>query len=237
MLKPKTQSYTGIIIALLILTAWASLLWFLLHWEVSFASPLTYVAVLVMTHLYTGLFITAHDAMHGVVAPGNKRLNTLIGTVTAGLFAFNYYGRLYPKHHLHHQHVATEEDPDYHGGNFFLWFLSFARQYITILQVLLMAGTYNLLQVWFPVENIILFWMAPAVLATFQLFYFGTYLPHRGEHEPNNKHKSSTQGRNHLWAFISCYFFGYHYEHHDKPYLPWWKLYQEKDRLSGNSNQ
>ncbi|GAB2540811.1 fatty acid desaturase [Rufibacter soli] len=226
------RKHAGILIALLILVAWGGLLWFLLLWPVRWLSPLTYAAVLVMMHLYTGLFITAHDAMHGVVAPGKKGLNMAIGTLTAGLFAFNYYGRLYPKHHLHHRHVATDQDPDYHSGNFFLWFLSFARQYITVVQVVLMAVTYNVLQLWFPVENIILFWMLPAVLATFQLFYFGTYLPHKGEHSTDNPHKSSTQPRNHLWAFLSCYFFGYHYEHHDKPYLPWWKLYQEKDRLT-----
>jgi beta-carotene ketolase (CrtW type) len=33
-----------------------------------------------------------------------------------------------------------------------------------------------------------------------------------------------------VWAFISCYFFGYHYEHHDQPYLPWWKLAAAKDQ-------
>ncbi|GGK77407.1 beta-carotene ketolase [Rufibacter glacialis] len=230
-MKHLLQKHTGILIACALLMAWGSVLWFLLHWPVSWSSPITYLGVLVMMHLYTGLFITAHDAMHGVVAPGNKKLNTIIGTLTAGLFAYNYYGRLYPKHHQHHRHVATDQDPDYHGGNFFLWFFSFARQYITVVQLLLMGGSFHLLQLWFPQENIILFWMAPAVLATFQLFYFGTYLPHKGEHDPDNKHKSSTQGRNHLWAFLSCYFFGYHYEHHDKPYLPWWKLYQEKDRL------
>jgi beta-carotene ketolase (CrtW type) len=23
---------------------------------------------------------------------------------------------------------------------------------------------------------------------------------------------------------VSCYFFGYHLEHHAYPYLPWWRL-------------
>jgi len=74
----------------------------------------------------------------------------------------------------------------------------------------------------------VLFWIIPSVLATFQLFFFGTYLPHSGEHESDNRHKSSTQSKNHIWAFLSCYFFGYHYEHHEKPYVPWWQLYKEK---------
>jgi beta-carotene ketolase (CrtW type) len=93
-----------------------------------------------------------------------------------------------------------------------------------------MALTYNVFKLVFPVENVIMFWMIPAVLATFQLFYFGTFLPHRGQHAADNRHKSGTQHKNHVWAFLSCYFFGYHYEHHDKPQVPWWQLYREKNR-------
>ncbi|MGV3641043.1 MAG: fatty acid desaturase [Adhaeribacter sp.] len=219
----------GVFIALAILLSWGLCLGFLLQLEVDFSSPLPYLAMLVQTHLYTGLFITAHDAMHGVVSR-HRGLNKAIGVVTAGLFAFNSYQRLFPRHHQHHRFVATNQDPDYHGGHFFAWYYSFLKQYITWQQLLLMALTFNLLKLAFPTENVVLFWMLPAVLSTFQLFYFGTYLPHRGEHAPDNPHKSGTQSRNHLWAFMSCYFFGYHYEHHDKPQLPWWQLYKEKDR-------
>ena len=217
----------GVLIAGLIIILWFSSLVFLLPAPLNWASPVTYLFVLLQTHLYTGLFITAHDAMHGVVS-GNKKMNKTIGVITAGLFAYNSYFRLLPRHHAHHHHVATDLDPDYHGGNFFAWYYSFLKQYITWWQIVLMAITFNVLKLFFPEENVVLFWMVPAILATFQLFYFGTYLPHRGEHEPMNKHKSRTQSKNHLWAFLSCYFFGYHYEHHDKPYVPWWQLYKVK---------
>ncbi|MCC9136305.1 fatty acid desaturase [Pontibacter silvestris] len=226
---PKRNDYRGIVIATVIVVCWFTLLVYLLHWSVYFTSPLTFLFVLLQTHLYTGLFITAHDAMHGVAAPGKPKLNKTIGTVTALLFAYNWYPRLLPRHHLHHQHVATADDPDYHGGGFWPWYLSFLKQYITWWQILLMAVTFNVLQLFFPLENIILFWMLPAILATFQLFYFGTYQPHKGEHLENNLHKSTSQHKNHLWAFVSCYFFGYHFEHHDKPYLPWWQLYKTKE--------
>ena len=103
-------------------------------------------------------------------------------------------------------------------------------QYVTWQQVLAMAITYNILKLWIPMWNLILFWELPAILSTLQLFIFGTYLPHRGEHTPGNKTQSRSQARNHVWAFISCYFFGYHYEHHDQPYLPWWKLAAAKDQ-------
>jgi len=227
------KQHTGVFLAFLILVSWAGLLTFSLQFSTVFSEPWPYVLLLLQTHLYTGLFITAHDAMHGVAAPGHKKLNAAIGFICALLFAYNWYPRLLPKHHQHHHHVATTHDPDYHGGNFWLWYLSFLKQYITWPQLLAMAVTFNLLKYFFPLENVILYWMLPAVLATFQLFYFGTYQPHKGEHSMENRHKSTTLKRNHLWAFISCYFFGYHYEHHDKPFLPWWKLYQEKDRVSG----
>ena len=222
------QINKGVVIACLVILSWAMSLWFLLHLPVNVYSPLPYLLLLVQTHLYTGLFITAHDAMHGVVSR-HKKLNKAIGTLAAGLFAYNNFNRLLPKHHEHHHYVATNQDPDYHGGNFFAWYFSFLKNYITWQQLVLMAITFNLLKLVFPAENVILFWMIPAILATFQLFYFGTYLPHRGEHGPENKHKAHTQSRNHVWAFISCYFFGYHYEHHDKPYVPWWQLYKEKN--------
>ncbi|MHC2991178.1 fatty acid desaturase [Pontibacter sp. HJ8] len=225
--KKKSDS-RGIVIAATLVMSWFGLLVYLLHFPVEFASPLPYLLMLLQTHLYTGLFITAHDAMHGVAAPGRPALNRAIGTMTALLFAYNWYPRLLPRHHQHHRHVATDEDPDYHHGSFWPWYYSFLKNYITWWQLVLMAITYNVLQLFFPLENVVLFWMLPAILATFQLFYFGTYLPHRGEHAPGNRHKSGTQAKNHFWAFVSCYFFGYHYEHHDKPYLPWWQLYKTK---------
>jgi beta-carotene/zeaxanthin 4-ketolase len=225
----QSQTFKGVVIASVIILSWSLVLAYLLSgYAVNFKSPLTYVFLLVQMHLYTGLFITAHDAMHGVVAPGRPSLNKAIGLIAALLFAYNWYPRLLPRHHAHHQYVATEQDPDFHQGSFWPWYFSFLKNYITWWQILFMAITYNVLIVFFPISNVVLFWMLPAILSTFQLFYFGTYLPHRGEHAENNPHKSSSQARNHAWAFISCYFFGYHYEHHDKPYLPWWKLYKAK---------
>ncbi|CCH01524.1 Beta-carotene ketolase [Fibrella aestuarina BUZ 2] len=220
-----TNPYRGVAIGLTILVGWFGLLAFLLNYTIDWTNPLTYLLVLLQTHLYTGMFITAHDAIHGVVAPTNRRLNDAIGWVATTLFAFNNYAKLTKGHHLHHKHAATDHDPDFHRGNanILLWFLAFARSYVTIWQVLLMALTYNVLKIWFPMENLILYWMVPAILSTFQLFFFGTYLPHRGDHE-NPPHNARSQSLNHVWAFVSCYFFGYHFEHHDQPYLPWWKL-------------
>ncbi|MDF2156359.1 fatty acid desaturase [Algoriphagus sp. CAU 1675] len=217
----------GLLIAWSIIILWAACLYFLLQVQINWKSPLTYFGVLLQMHLYTGLFITAHDAMHGVVS-SNKKLNHLTGWIAALLFSFNFYWRLFPKHHAHHRHVATEDDPDFHpSGKFLIWYFSFIKQYLSLFQIFLMAITFNILKLFLPTENLIVFWMLPAVLSTFQLFYFGTFLPHRGE--VDNVHHSHTQTKNHLWAFLSCYFFGYHFEHHDSPGTPWWRLWRMKE--------
>ncbi|MDP5172794.1 MAG: fatty acid desaturase [Bacteroidia bacterium] len=227
---PKQAPLTGVYVGVAVILCWGAMLGFDFFWEVTWTSPVTYLLVLLQTHLFTGLFITAHDAMHGTVAPQNAKLNHLIGKICTGLFIFNSYKILRPKHYLHHRHVASEDDPDYHNGHpaFWRWYLDFVKEYVTWWQILFAAITFNVLGIWIPQENLILYWVIPSILSTLQLFYFGTYLPHRGEHDPENEHRARSLEKNHLWAFVSCYFFGYHYEHHDSPATAWWRLWRLK---------
>jgi beta-carotene ketolase (CrtW type) len=226
----KSLGNTGIFWALLIIGCWFLNLYVGINLALSFSNPWVYVLILLQTHLYTGLFITSHDSIHGVVSTKYPKINDALGKFCTILFAFNQYEKLRTKHHMHHNHVNTEQDPDVHQGNFFIWWFKFMWQYVTWQQVLAMAITYNILKLWFPMWNLILMWELPAILSTLQLFYFGTYLPHRGTHEEGNAQQSRSQSKNHMWAFISCYFFGYHYEHHAYPYLPWWKLPLAKEK-------
>ncbi|OCX51301.1 fatty acid desaturase [Mucilaginibacter sp. PPCGB 2223] len=221
----RPASNTGIVIALIILVGWLTSTILLMHWQVNFTNPLLYFFVLLQMHLYTGLFITAHDAMHGTIS-SNRTINNGIGYSVTFLYAAFWYPKLYKKHHRHHKHVHTGDDPDYHQGGFVTWYISFIRNYLAIWQVVLMAILFNVLKIWIPQLNLILFWVVPSLLSTVQLFYFGTYLPHKGEH--SNQHQSGSQHKNHLAAFLSCYFFGYHYEHHDSPGTPWWLLWKIK---------
>jgi beta-carotene ketolase (CrtW type) len=122
--------------------------------------------------------------------------------------------------------VHTALDPDYHNGNFLSWYVTFIKNYLSVWQVVFMAMLFNVLKLCIPQQNLLLFWVLPSLMSTMQLFYFGTYLPHQGEH--SNRHQSRSQGKNHVVAFFSCYFFGYHYEHHDSPATPWWLLWKMK---------
>ncbi len=216
---------TGILIAFFIILLWAVNLFYALQSDLTHFSWIHIFFFLAQTHLYTGLFITAHDGMHGTICR-KKSLNFFIGFITAGLFAFNNFFLLKTKHRLHHQYPASELDPDFGTGGFWLWLFSFGKQYISILQIVLMGVCFNLAALFFPKENLLLFWAAPSLLAVLQLFYFGTYLPHKDA--PDNIHKARSLPKNHIFAFFSCYFFAYHYEHHDSPQTPWWKLFELK---------
>jgi beta-carotene ketolase (CrtW type) len=222
----------GIIIAFIIISIWASHLFYsLLYVNVDFTNPIFYLHILLQGYLYTGLFITAHDAMHGTVSK-NKIINKGFGWISTILFAGLSYDKLIKNHFKHHKNPGEEEDPDFYtkSQNFFMWWGSFLWRYTTITQLIIMAVVFNVLKIWFDEISIIVFWVVPAFLGTFQLFFFGTYLPHKYPHTENMQpHKARTQKRNHLWAMLSCYFFGYHFEHHESPGTPWWKLYKMKN--------
>ncbi len=71
--------------------------------------------------------------------------------------------------------------------------------------------------------SLLLFWFLPIVLSSMQLFLFGTYLPHRSEDSENSHHAVSSNYPL-ILSFLTCYHFGYHWEHHEYPHLPWYKL-------------
>ena len=224
----------GTIISSTIVLLWLlHLIYTFSYVEVNFTSPLFYFHMLLQGYLYTGLFITGHDAMHGNIS-ANKSINKFFGTLASFLFAGLSYNRLVKNHFKHHAHPGLEDDPDFYtkSRNFFLWWGSFMYRYTTISQIIIMAVFFNLLKLLFSENSIWFFWVIPALLGTLQLFYSGTYLPHRYPHEHEMKpHNARTQRKNHMWAMVSCYFFGYHFEHHSSPKTPWWKLYSLKEYL------
>ncbi|MFW5706868.1 MAG: fatty acid desaturase [Bacteroidota bacterium] len=223
----------GIVIAISVILLWGGhLAYMLLHVDFAFTNPWMYLHILLQGWLYTGLFITAHDAMHGGVAK-SKTVNTVIGTIATFLFAAMSYKRLRKNHGLHHKAPATAEDPDFYvrSQNFWRWWGIFMIRYVTIWQIIIMALIYNAFihLAGFSDLKVLLYWALPAILGTLQLFYFGVYWPHREPHMENMMpHRARTLSKNHFWAMVSCYFFGYHWEHHQWQHVPWWKLFTTK---------
>ncbi|WP_250122240.1 beta-carotene ketolase CrtW [Chroococcidiopsis sp. CCMEE 29] len=225
------STYRGILIAVAIIGIWAISLMFLLSLNIS-NLPILWMlpAILWQTFLYTGLFITAHDAMHGVVFPNHPRINHFIGKVAVLLYALFSYNKLLKKHWLHHHKPATPLDPDFHDGthkSFFAWYLNFMKGYWSWTQLIALVVTFHVIHhiLHVPENNLLLFWVIPSILSSIQLFYFGSFLPHK---EPeggyNNIHRAQSNSLPIFWSFISCYHFGYHQEHHEYPHVPWWNL-------------
>ena len=222
--------FKGTIIAALVISAWASSLVFLLSLEKDQFLIWALPGLLVQTFLYTGMFITAHDAIHGTVFPRKHRLNAAIGAFCLFVYALFPYRSVREKHFDHHRYPGSLKDPDYHDGkrrSFFGWYSTFLKRYITWRQIVGMAVIFNILHhlLGIAVLNLLLFWVAPSLLSTLQLFYFGTYLPHR---EPaggyDNRHHAVSSALKPLWSFLACYHFDYHWEHHEYPGTPWWQL-------------
>ncbi|NJR66114.1 MAG: beta-carotene ketolase [Leptolyngbyaceae cyanobacterium CRU_2_3] len=221
----------GLIIACLIILTWAISLSSLLRLDLSQLNIFyLFCAVLWQVFLYVGLFVSAHDAIHGTVYPNNLRLNDWVGSLLLIAYGLFSYKQLSKTHGQHHQNPASELDPDFHDGhhaNFFAWYFDFMRRYWSWARflglVVVFHTLHRLLQI--PESNLVLFWIVPSILSSVQLFYFGTFLPHR---EPEGGYKnifrSESIYRPFFWSLITCYHFGYHREHHQYPHIPWWQL-------------
>ncbi|WP_296165923.1 fatty acid desaturase [uncultured Brevundimonas sp.] len=228
------QTAIGLSLAGLIVSGWVAL-----HVWGIFFQPLTWPAViavplLILTQswLGAGMFIVAHDAMHGSLAPGRPRLNAAIGQVCVGAYAAFSFRRLNVCHHQHHRSPGSADDPDFHAGEpvrFGPWFYRFFTRYFgwrefgivtaVLIAYLFAFGASPL--------NVALFWGLPAILSALQLFVFGTWLPHR--HEASgaafaDHHNARTVPMPWLASLLTCFHFGMHHEHHLSPNTPWWRL-------------
>jgi beta-carotene/zeaxanthin 4-ketolase len=228
------ESIISISIAAIIVT-----LWFLSAYIGLFVLPdiktLSLVGVLAMVavraFLHTGLFILAHDAMHGTLMPAYPKLNDWVGSFILGLYSMLSYRQMRACHHQHHRTPAQQSDPDYYGGRLLPWYVKFMWRYVQGRQGwVIFCGMsflfYPLLFVFqVPLLNAVLFWLLPQALSSLQLFYFGTYRPHKmpmGGY--TNRHRAKSSDASPLLSFFSCYHFDYHWEHHQYPHLPWYKL-------------
>lgn len=188
------------------------------------------VVVALLCWLYVGLFIVAHDCMHGSLVPFAPRTNRAVGRLALLLYAGFDYDKLNREHHLHHRHAGTADDPDFsvaRNGSFWAWYLDFFRHYVSWREIVVISAIvwFYLLALGAPLPNLLAFWSLPAILSSMQLFYFGTYLPHRPTAVPfTDRHRTHSNDYP-LWlSLATCFHFGYHHAHHASPGTPWWRL-------------
>lgn len=226
------QTVIGVACASAIVTGWLCLhVYGVFFYAWTLASILTAPAiVLVQCWLNVGLFIVAHDCMHGSLAPGRPTLNRAVGRICLAVYAGFWYDRLITKHFEHHRFSGTERDPDFHSGGprrFWAWYLVFFRRYFGLREAVVLSTAFSVyfFVVRVPPANALAFWGVPAILSSVQLFLFGTYLPHRHEDEPfGDGHNARSSGLPWLASLFTCFHFGYHHEHHEHPQVPWWRL-------------
>lgn len=227
------NSAIGIIVSLAVILFWFISLISLLALDIATVSPILIIlGFCLRTFLQTGLFITTHEAIHGTICP-NSQVNQAIGYITSFLYALLPYKLLAKNHRLHHQYPATEKDPDFncaYSNNFFFWYKSFMQEYqkgkqFWILFIGMTVIFYTFIFLHISVVNIFLFWVIPIFISSLQLFTFGIFLPHRQTDEGyKDRHRAKSNNYSVFWSFIACYHFGYHWEHHQYPNLPWYKL-------------
>ncbi len=221
----------GLVIALVIITLW---IFTVVIYQLNDVTKVNYVVIFLLilwqTFLNTGLFIIAHDGMHGLIFPANIPLNDSISKIALILYAFLSYENLKEKHLLHHRFAGTNFDPDFHNDqdyNFFSWYGEFMFKYLRFNHLFLLCvfvlAIANLCKVtWL---HLLIFWALPLIVSSLQLFFFGTFLPHRhGSTEKNDLSSIKSLYLPIFLSFIACYHFSYHQEHHQYSFVPWWKL-------------
>ena len=231
-LSPRHQATVGLVLAFSVIAAWLAVhVWavFFYPWEGLGIAP-AFVVIALQTWLCVGLFIVAHDCMHGSLVPMRPAWNRWIGVLCLALYACFNFNALNPKHHLHHRHAGTVGDPDFHDAHphkFWPWYLKFFGEYFTWGQLGMLAvmnWTYVLV-LGAPLQNMLLFWALPAVLSSLQLFTFGTYLPHVPDDPAfSDRHNARSNDYPAWLSLLTCFHFGYHHEHHLYPGVPWWRL-------------
>ncbi len=226
------QSLLGVGLAAAIVAAWAALhIYGVFMVSISLTGGWKAVLLVVAeTWLSAGMFIVAHDAMHGSLSPSIPGLNKWIGRLCLGLYAFFPYDIVATKHYAHHRFSGRAGDPDFHVENpssFWPWYWRFFTEYFGVWQFVAIFALVVIYAVLLhaQISNILIFWALPAIASSFQLFIFGTWLPHRREDgDFCDRHNARTLEFGWLASLAACFHFGYHIEHHRSPGAPWWML-------------
>ena len=221
----------GLALAMVMFVTWVGVhLWSMFGFVLGNHWPFVPIIIALQCWLSVGVFIVAHDAMHGSLAPGRNRLNAFVGGSVLRLYAGFAWRRMRDAPLEHHKHPGSAKDPDFNADNaydFWPWYTRFLKHYFGWQSVAFISCVVLVYYFGFyvPLENIVLLYAVPAIASSLQLFYFGTYRPHR--HEASafpDKHNARTNHFGSMASLFSCFHFGYHHEHHLSPETPWWGL-------------
>ncbi|MEM7780994.1 MAG: fatty acid desaturase [Pseudomonadota bacterium] len=232
------QGAIGLALAAAIAGTWIGIhVYGMFIFELTWANlPLALALAAVQCWLSVGVFIVCHDAMHGTLVPGKRRLNASIGAALLFLYAGFRWGVIRHAHYTHHELAGHKGDPDFDEDNptrFFAWYWTFFKRYFgwhSLIFVHTVVGIYWLV-LGIPMTQIVVLYGAPALVSSLQLFYFGTYRPHRHVERDGvpvmpfaDHHNARSDAFSTLTSLATCFHFGYHLEHHHRPDVPWWAL-------------
>lgn len=144
------------------------------------------VLIFLLTEMYTGVFITMHDCLHGSFF-FNRTVCSIYGHLCASVFMYNDYETVKRNHLLHHRYAGILGiDPDFYipgtgGPKYIPWFFTFMKQYLSWPMFGFIGGTYWIVVIATNGNFLapIAFYFVPAILSSILLFTFGTYLPHQ----------------------------------------------------------
>jgi len=230
-----SQSIIGLGLFVLIAGALVALFaWAIFYFKITLATIwLAPLIIAIECWLLTGVFIVAHDAMHSTLSPRWPTVNNAVGAIILFLYAGFVWTHFRAAHLAHHISPGGSDDPDFNPDNpvsFWPWYVRFFKTYFGLKSVVFVTvvvwGFILFLNA--PILNVILFYGAASILSSAQLFYFGTYLPHRHSGAFLDAHKARSNDYPAWLSLLTCYHFGYHHEHHLAPNVPWWQLPRER---------
>ena len=180
----------------------------------------TVFQAMTLTWQYVGLFIISHDLHHNKNPSIYQNYLGRLSIFCYGGFSLEDFSK---NHYLHHKYPSQLNlDPDFDNSNPILWYLKFMSRYINSNQILSEVSIFFILyQLDVNPENLLLFWITPCLLASIQLFYYGTYLVH----EENGLIFNSKLPN--FLKLLTCYNFGNHNKHHLYPQIKWHELTEE----------
>ena len=175
------------------------------------------IHILILIWQYVGLFIISHDLHHAENPDIYQQILGRLSLLFYGGFLLEDFSYNHTNHHKYPGII--DKDPDFDNKNAISWYFNFMRRYINFKQLIIlitMGLTFN--SILPDGNNLYIFWMFPSLLASIQLFFYGTYLVHK-----ENGVIINSELPKKLITFTS-YNFGNHKEHYTHPKTPWYDL-------------